>query len=306
MTKLPVIAVAGGTGALGKEFVCALLEFRFRSKYEDVIILTRNTNTPEVKNWVLKGASARQYSVDDYQSIVDAIAGVDILINVLASRDDGFKAKIATAVCSPSSSVKLYIPSEFGVDHYLHDFEHPEWDKKKTHFEAVSERKDLKICRIFPGLFMEHSIGPWYGLNTKEGRYEFVGSGDTLISFTSIPDVGKAVASALANIPIESFPDKLYISGDAVSLKQIAGLMKSAGAGDIQVSLLDLAEYKQDTLAAPGLDPASYLRFLMAEGKIDNKSQNDNELVNPGETLWRWKKMSDHAQETKGRPWSDI
>ncbi|EPS44357.1 hypothetical protein H072_1658 [Dactylellina haptotyla CBS 200.50] len=305
MTKLPTIAVAGGTGALGKELVGALLDPRFRCKYADVIILTRNANTPEISKWKDQGASAREYSADDEKGIFDALAGVDALINVVASRDGGFKSKLAAAVSSPSSTIKVYIPSEFGVDHYLHDFQHPEWDKKKSHFESVNKREDLTVSRVFPGLFLEHSIGPWYGLNTKEGKYEIVGSGDTPISFTSISDIGRAVASALANIPLDDFPEKLYFSGDSVSLRQISELMKQAGAGEIEVSSLDLAEYKAKTLATTGLDPASYLRFLMADGKIDNKGDNSNEVVNPGEKLWKWKKMKDHAAETGGRPWAD-
>ncbi|KAF3916372.1 hypothetical protein ABW21_db0206144 [Orbilia brochopaga] len=215
----------------------------------------------------------------------------------IASRDDDFKSKLAAAIVSPSSSVKLYLPSEFGVDHYLHDFQHPEWDKKKAHFEAAAQREGLKICRVFPGLFLEHSIGPWYGLDPKTGKYEFIGDGNTPISFTSISDIGKAVASAVTNIPITDFPQNLYFSGDSVTLKEMTDMLHASGvAPAAEITSLDLKDFKAKTMATPGLDPASYLRFLMAEGKIDNKDRNDNELVNPGETLWRWKKVKDQAE----------
>ncbi|KAK6501169.1 hypothetical protein TWF481_009016 [Arthrobotrys musiformis] len=305
MAKLPVVAVAGGTGVLGKEIVRALLDPQFRSRYQDVVLLTRNAASPNALEGISKGAIAREYSTDNDQTIAAALAGVDILVNVVAPVDKEFESKIAAAVTSPSSNVKLYLPSEFGVEHYLHDFKHPVWGKKKIHFEAVSARKDLKVCLVFPGLFTEHSIGPWFGLNTKEGKYEFIGSGDTPVSFTSIVDIGNAVASALANIPVESFPEKLYFSGDAVSLRQVAELMKDAGAGEIKVSNLDLAEYKAKTTSNAESDPAACLRFLMAEGKINNE-KNDNELVNPGEKVWKWKKMKGYAQETRGRPWANL
>jgi hypothetical protein len=32
---------------------------------------------------------------------------------------------------------------------------------------------------------------------------------------------------------------------------------------------------------------------------------NQNELVNPGEGLWKWKTMREYAKETKGGPWTD-
>ncbi|KAK6357909.1 hypothetical protein TWF730_007266 [Orbilia blumenaviensis] len=305
MAKLPVIAVAGGTGVLGKEIVRALLDPKFRSKYQDVILLTRKATSSDALDWTSKGATVREYSEDNDQTITDALVGVDVLVNVVASIDNGFKSKLAAAVTSPSSDVKLYIPSEFGVEHYLHDFQHPEWDKKKAHFEAVQKRKDLKLCLIFPGLFIEWSVAPWFGLNTKEGKYEFVGSGDTPVSFTSIVDIGNAVASALATVPVESFPEKLYFSGDAVSLRQITESMKAAGAGEIEVSTVDQAEYRAKTISTPGLSPAAYLRFLMAEGKIHNR-RNDNELVNPGGKLWKWRTMKEYAQETRGRPWANL
>ncbi|KAK6347840.1 hypothetical protein TWF718_005661 [Orbilia javanica] len=307
MGKLPVIAVAGGTGVLGKDIVRALLEPRFRSKYQDVILLTRNASSPAALDSISKGASAREYSTDNEQTFTNALAGVDILVNVVSPVDKEFEKKIAAAVTSPSSNVKLYLPSEFGVDHYIHDFKHPVWGKKKEHFAAVSGRSDLKVCLVFPGLFTEQSIGPWFGLNTKEGKYEFIGSGDTPVSFTSTADIGNAVASALANIPIEGFPERLYFSGDSVTLRQVAGIMKDAGANEIEISNLGLAEYKAKTIAEAGPDPqpAACLRFLMAEGKINNE-KNDNELVNPGENLWKWRTMKDYARETRGRPWSNL
>lgn len=305
MGKLPVVAVAGGTGVLGKEIVRALLDPQFRGKYQDVILLTRNANSPSALEGISKGAIVREYSTDNERAITNALAGVDILINVVAPVDKEFENKIAAAVTSPSSNIKLYLPSEFGVEHYLHDFKHPVWDKKKAHVEAVSGRKDLKLCLVFPGLFTEYSIGPWLGLNTKEGKYELIGSGDTPVSFTSIVDIGNAVASALANIPVESFPKKLYFSGDPVTLRQVAEIMKAAGANEIEVSNLDLAEYKAKTLSTTGSDPAACLRFLMAEEKINNE-KNDNELVNPGGKLWKWRTMKEYAKETRGRPWANL
>ncbi|KAJ6262903.1 hypothetical protein Dda_1461 [Drechslerella dactyloides] len=295
MSSLPVIAVAGGTGTLGKELVSALLDPQLRSKYKDIIILTRDANTPRLAEWIQRGVLVRKYATEDVQSAVEALSGVDVLVNTIASRDDGFKSKLAAAIVSSSSSVKLYFPSEFGVDHYLHDFQHPEWDKKKAHFEAVAQRKNLKICRVFPGLFLEHSVGPWYGLDPKTGKYEFVGTGDNPISYTSIVDLGRAVASAITSIPIADFPENLYFSGDLVSLREITNMLSASGvAPAAEISSLELPAFKAKTIATHGLDPAWYLRFLMAEGKIDNASRNDNELVNPEERFWKWKKMKEH------------
>lgn len=46
-------------------------------------------------------------------------------------------------------------------------------------------------------------------------------------------------------------------------------------------------------------------RFIIAEGKLDHSKDNQNELVNPGESLWKWKTVDQYAKEVKGRPWCD-
>lgn len=73
--------------------------------------------------------------------------------------------------------MRLYFPSEFGVNHYLHDFEHDEWNAKKHHFRLAGELiPNIRVCRVYAGLFLEESVGPWFGFFTKQGRYEAVGS----------------------------------------------------------------------------------------------------------------------------------
>jgi hypothetical protein len=92
----------------------------------------------------------------------------------IGSTGHAFKDKQAHALAS--SSVRLYFPSEFGVDHYIHDFPHDEWAAKKEHFSLSSKFvPSMEVSRVYAGLFLEDSIGPWFGFDTKEGRYEAVG-----------------------------------------------------------------------------------------------------------------------------------
>jgi hypothetical protein len=44
----------------------------------------------------------------------------------------------------------------------------------------------------------------------------------------------------------------------------------------------------------------------MAEGKLDFSKENYNELVNPGEKLWKWKGVEEYAKEVNGHPWIDA
>jgi hypothetical protein len=77
----------------------------------------------------------------------------------IGSQGHAFKEALLQAL--PETDICLYIPSEFGVDHTIHDFLHPEWDAKKHHFAIAQEvlPKSTKVVRVFIGLFLEDSIG---------------------------------------------------------------------------------------------------------------------------------------------------
>lgn len=207
-------------------------------------------------------------------------------------------------------SIKLYFPSELGVDHTVHDFPAIEWDRKKNHY-AQAQRllgpKNIKICRVYTGLFLEESIGPWFGFNTKEGIYEMVGSADAKVAFTSLKDVGAAMV-AIAALPLSEVPEELRIAGDNVSARQISEIMISAGAGAISITSIPITEYKEKVVKAQQ-GTETFLRFLMGEEKIDHSHEglgNSNELLNPGQALWKWKTMKDLALDTNGKPWADF
>jgi len=205
--------------------------------------------------------------------------------------------------------VKLYFPSEFGVNHYIHDFKHEEWDAKKHHYELTTQLiPNIKVCRVYVGLFLEDSIGPWFGFFTKQRKYEAVGDPTKRCSYTSIFDVGKAVA-ILASLPIANVPSEVHLSGDTKSFAEIAQVMGKAGGGPIEVSSIEMAQYKQDVLSKPSPTPERYLRFLMGEGKIDHSETglgNANQLVEADGTFGAWMSLEDLAKATHGMPWGDT
>lgn len=232
----------------------------------------------------------------------------------IGSKGHAFKEALLRALLE--TDIRLYIPSEFGVDHTIHDFPHPEWDAKKHHFAIAQEvlPKSTKVIRVFIGLFLEDSIGWWFGFDTKKSVYEAVGSAEKKASFTSVDDVGKvlAVLAGMSVEELEKVPDQLHISGTSASMSEVAKLMVDAQnmpRSEISVKTIDAAEYRRKTMESGARDPAGYLRFLIGNRSIDHRSKaeggigDDNELVNPGGTRWKWKSMADYAAETYGRPW---
>ena len=297
------VALVGASGHLGQEVAKALLSSTFRASYANVVFLKRRHNDDSNRESI-EGAEVRYY--DDH-TLTEALRGIDVLINTVGPAGHDFKDKLIDAISR--SDVQLYIPSEFGVDHTVHDFPHAEWDRKKHHQDKVKTvLLNTRVCRIYIGLFLEDSIGPWFGFDTKHGIYESVGSPDKLISFTALGDVGNVVAQ-IARTPTEQVPETLHISGDALTIRQLAAAMEHAGSSSIQITEIDLDGFKQKAVAEGTQDPAKCLRFLMGEGKIDHTMTglgNDNELVNPSQRNWSWKTVAQYAKEAGGRPWADL
>ncbi|KIL83644.1 hypothetical protein FAVG1_13127 [Fusarium avenaceum] len=298
----PTVAIAGASGNLGRKIAQAFLLPHFRRRFHDVIILARS-ESPETQELVSLGARLRHYSVEKLET---ALQDVDVLINTIGPSGHLFKEKLLR--CLPLTSVSLYFPSEFGVNHYVHDFAHDEWDAKKHHFQLARELiPHIHICRVYAGLFLEDSIGPWFGFSTKHGKFEAVGSPAQRTSYTSMHDVGKALA-ILALSPSGSIPAEVHLSGDSKSFSEIAAIMEEHGSDVIEVSSVSLELYKAKVLAKPSPTPERYLRFLMAEGKIDHTDEvlgNQNRLVTSVDGFGTWKSVVDLAKETNGRPWAD-
>jgi hypothetical protein len=299
----PSVAIVGSSGHLGQAVSAALLSSTFRDSFSKVVFLKRQSSTNSKENNIT-GTEIRFF---EENNLTSALRGIDVLISTVGPSGHDFKDKLIDALAQ--SNVKLYVPSEFGVDHTIHDFPHAEWDRKKAHYDkAKTILTRMKICRIFIGLFMEDSVGPWFGFDTKNGIFESIGSPDRKVSFTSLRNVGN-VAAQVARMPVEDVPDQLHVSGSALTVGELAKTMESVGKSSIQTKELNLQEYKKETVAEGTSDPSKYLRFLMGENKINHTGSgqgNDNELVNPGERHWKWKTMEEYAEETGGRPWGDY
>lgn len=308
---LPNIALAGSTGYLGSKVLSILVSPTFRSSFNQVILLKRqlssSSSTAAQPVQTKHGVDTRYYDESDLPA---SLSGVDVLINTVGPTGHTFKDVLLRAI-PQAPSIKLYIPSEFGVDHTIHDFPHPEWNHKKAHFELarnVLQGTNVRVCRIFIGLFIEASIGPWFGFDTKNAMYEVIGSADMPVSYTSLEDTGRVIAS-VAKLNPELVPGQLHVASETLTTREVAQVMEETGSTPIGIHEVDLKKYKDAVITEGTTDPSKYLRFLMAEGKIDhrlNAMGNDNELVNPAESQWKWKTMKEYATETKGRPWADY
>jgi nucleoside-diphosphate-sugar epimerase len=311
---LPNVAIAGATGRLGKHILSALLSPEFRPSFNEVILLKRGPAPDAPPTAGPEGTTTRHLSSPPTPT---DLAHIDVLINAVGPAGHEFKDALFEAAITASASSqqpRLYIPSEFGVDHYnaSHDFAHAEWDRKKHHLSLRPSSSNLQVLRIYFGLFLEDSVGPWFGMDAARGRYESIGSADTRVSYTGLDDSGRVVAQVARSRGMVGGLEELHVGGDVVSMREIAGLMAEAGGvaeKEVVFEQRELEGWKTGVIQEGTEDPSKYLRFLMGEGKIEHTKEglgNDNGIVNPGETVWKWKTMRDYAAEVGGKPWADY
>lgn len=334
-----VVAIIGATGLLGPHLVNAILSPPFSDSFSELVLLSRRQLSPPTPPpGVDTKVTARQYSVERADSLAQALAGVDVLVSAVGQTAHELKEALVEVL--PRSGVRLYLPSEFGVDHYTPGFPpHPVWDEKRTHLARVRERvPGLATTAVFCGLFLDYTISPLFGFDAKQGRYESIGpAAASKMSYTSIADVGRVVASLAASpagggagadassgsstSPSSSLsfppPQAIHTAGDSRTMAGIADIMGAHGGAPIEIVERPLAEYRAAAIARQHPLPAPFLRFLMTEGAIDHSPASagrgpgsgrgcENEVVNPGQRFWRWKTVEDLARETRGRPWADV
>ncbi|KAI0630223.1 hypothetical protein C8Q77DRAFT_249300 [Trametes polyzona] len=295
------ITVIGATGQLGESITTVLLT-DFRQNFPTVRALTRDPTSAKAQELAKKGAEVVKL---DYAHVSDALAGSDVIVNVLptsvAAED---RRKVDNAAIN--SGAKVYFLSHFGLDPKLVHFDgylHQEWASKlQLEAEARKAAQDkLKIISVYNSIFLDIVLSPFIGFDLEKNVYTPYGSASAKFATTSKADIGRAVASlsllALDPSSAASVPDEVRIAGSIVSfedVRDIVARVKGVAPGEIKSE--DAEKVKNQLREQKGdgsiLD---YLRVALGEGWL-NLSPNENELVNPGQKLWKWKTVEDQIR----------
>ncbi|RPD55669.1 NAD-P-binding protein [Lentinus tigrinus ALCF2SS1-7] len=299
------VAIVGGTGTLGNPVTTEFLT-TFRSSFPTVRVLVRNPASEKAKDLAVKGAELHKLDEANLSESFDkAFAGVDAIVNTLPHTvSDAEKHALIDAVAR--SSAKVYFLSEFGVDHRRSDFPGYEVDdwviKKKIAADTREKVKGKKVVAVYTGIFLQLALAGVIGIDIEKNTFTSYGSPSQKVTLSSLSDIGKALArlSILAIDPATSakVPDELRIASDTLSFEEVRDVVarvKGVEKGKIvSEDLVAKKEGLKGTQSAPGAI-LSYIRVLIGEGKLDF-SDNSNELINPGESLWKWRTVEDQLR----------
>ncbi|VEU22130.1 DEKNAAC103143 [Brettanomyces naardenensis] len=293
----PVVAVIGLNGAIGSHVLEALTSPTFKSNVASPIIAI-SRKVPETKR---PGVKYVEGSIDNAEALKEAYKGVDVVVDI-SSISVSHEASVDAAV---ANGVKLYIPSEFGTDYSKSQFKDVFAAKAKV--LEYAKAKGLKTVQIITGFFTEWFIPapPLTGIDVEKGTFQLHGDGKERASTTSLIDVGKVVAS-VAIKPVAEIPEVVVVQGSAPTFSEIAEYYESVTGRKLEylspISEEDTIKAAQDAIQK-GLtgfeDFAKILLAVAVSGKGGNfTKKNDDEFVNPGQSLWKWVDWKSVADST--------
>ncbi|KAH8688704.1 hypothetical protein BGW36DRAFT_434003 [Talaromyces proteolyticus] len=243
-----IVAVAGGTGAVGRNIVEALIS---QGKHE-VIILSRTADAAKEEE-----IGARLVATD--------YKGVAALTKIL--EDNNVHTVISTLFMSPngaglleqnliraadaSKTTKRFVPSEFGFPQRDEDGDlFPSIPMKHASRRAL-ETSSLEWTIVYNGYFMDYFgmprissyLAPYVVLLDIPGNAAAIpGDGNKPVTFTHTSDVGRFVA---ASLDFEKWTPVSFIIGDKMTMNEAVKLAEKAKGIEFKVDYDDLVKLKR-------------------------------------------------------------
>ena len=214
---------------------------------------------------------------DSLDSLVNVLKGQDAIVSTLGSLVIATQLRLVEA--ASKAGVKRFIPSEFGSN--LSNSKTralPVYKDKVTVQDALAKEAaagSLSYTLIYNGPFLDWGLAVGFVLSVKGKSVTYFDGGENVVSTTSLPTIGKAVAG-------------VYVQDTATTLKALAAKAKKAtgeeGWNEETQSVDGLLETAWAELGKPQPNPDNFAyNFLRAgiwgEGYGAHYEKLDNELL---------------------------
>ncbi|KAF5695375.1 hypothetical protein FDENT_458 [Fusarium denticulatum] len=298
------VAIAGGTGAVGKTLVDVLAG---QTKHQGMI-LTRQE--------LIKQDLALPYAVvnyDDVGSLTAVLEEHQVHTVISAFGINGKSLAISQInliqAASASKVTQRFIPSSFATAY-------PEEGVKilpplQSYFDSLKalEATDLEWAVVHNGIFMDYyfprTLKSHYNHNTlvvdiPNHAAAIPGTGNERLTLTSIHDSARFVVAALG---LSEWPRELRVVGDTVTYNELVRLAEDALGVTFDIKYDDLEKLKRfEVSELPGhRDPLPFLSIFerwTAEGLSEVKSEGSLNEMFPEIKPWMVKDLMD--QHWKG------
>ncbi|KAJ3541419.1 hypothetical protein NM208_g4620 [Fusarium decemcellulare] len=243
---MTVVAIAGGTGHLGRTIVEALVQ----NKEHEVLVFSRHATMP------LGSAIHVQVDYDDVASLTTLIKKrrIHTIISTIAlSSDAQSNAQLNLIQAASDSTVtKRFAPSEWSLPAKESQIERLGSVEYRLRAIDLLRKTNLEYTLFFPGWLMDYygiphietHMDPFpFAIDLSNRVAAIPASGDVLIVFTYTKDVARVVAASLT---LERWPERAYIIGDKVTWKQLLKAAEKATGSKFQVTFNSIENLQKD------------------------------------------------------------
>ncbi|OQE24241.1 hypothetical protein PENFLA_c010G03236 [Penicillium flavigenum] len=226
---MAIIAVAGGTGKLGRAIVEALRDTTSHS----VHILTRKTDDDQAKEIGIPLLLADYSNVESLANVLESNM-IDTVVSAVSVIDDATSTAQLNLIeaAERSSSTKRFIPSEYGMRYTeAHAGPFPTIKGKLAAAVRLRSTTSLEYTLVSNGFFLDYFGMPKvksylnhklvFAVDVANNVAAIPGSGDVPIVFTHTFDVAKFVAS-LVSVP--DWPERSTVIGDKKSWNEFVAI----------------------------------------------------------------------------------
>ncbi len=292
MTTKPLILLVGVTGMLGEKIAHAVLE----KGANDLRALVRPGSFSDPKKVAkldalkAKGANFVEGDVSDFDSLVTAARGVDVIISSLNNEPELIiDGQTRLLEAGEKAGAKKFIPSDFSVDYRKLDFgDNANLDMRKTFLPRL-QSSDLAYVSVLQGSFMEMPLAPFINtIDLKNNTFNYWGDGEQLMDYTTTEDTAKYVAEAAADESLVN--TALEVVGDAISFNQMKVVFEEVTGRTLTNNYLGNVgelkawiEDKKKTAQHPWEYLGAQYTWVMATGKskLDNIANDRYPNIKP-------------------------
>ncbi|KZV68771.1 NAD-P-binding protein [Peniophora sp. CONT] len=263
-----------GAGNIGAPILEELLNAKSTGAVDKVVILTRPESAARLEAFRTRGATV--ISIADYSSVPNvskAFSGIEVVINTLSHY--AFDLELPIAEAAKSADVQLFVPAEFGMA----------TDNEGLHAAIavkVELNKKIQALGLPTALFFTGGFADWLwshfpALDVKSGRVVVGGDGNTKMSFTSRPDIGRYVAYVLTTLPPAQTQNMTFrIEGELTSFNEIFAAYEKKHGNKLEVKYIAIEELQAKLKENPR-DVESILQLAWAGGQGVVGSPLDND-----------------------------
>lgn len=291
------VAIFGVSGFLGPATLAAFESSAFADKFQFPIkVFTRDVSkkTSTAKVTYVQG----DLSEAGVPHLIEELKGVDVVVELVSPNPEVFGA-IEKAVIA--TKPKLFIPSQFGMDISKASEYFPGMLGIKTAHSKTVRDGGVKVVDIVTGLFavegtLLYEIMSGIGIDTEKKTVTYFGEPTSTFSISKLSDIGNAVAAVASHNPA-TLPDTLKVKSQDLSFKEAAERYEQTHNVKLAVSQISKEEALAQGVAKyrAGFDFSDFLYYLhviasQGEDRGLAFAKSDNELLNPGESLWKYEK----------------